>query len=140
MRVFFDNCTSPVFATTLDALISPDGFAARHVRFMRDYGFDERTSDVDWINRLAADEPADWIVVTGDGRIRRNLAERTAWVRAQLKGFVLAPAYQKTPVHQCASTLLWRWPEMERFISLAAPGSMFELSINRRTGFRPLAV
>jgi hypothetical protein len=29
---------------------------------------------------------------------------------------------------------------MERFISLAAPGSMFELSINRRTGFRPLAV
>jgi hypothetical protein len=32
------------------------------------------------------------------------------------------------------------WPEMERFISLAAPGSMFEMSINRRAGFMPLAV
>jgi hypothetical protein len=29
---------------------------------------------------------------------------------------------------------------MERFISLATGGSMFELSINRRTGFRPLAI
>jgi hypothetical protein len=107
---------------------------------MSDYGFDGSTRDVDWITALGADDPADWIVVTGDQRIRKNLAERTAWIRAQLKGFVLASAYQKTPVHQCASTILWRWPEMERFISLAAPGSMFEFSINRRTGFKPLAV
>jgi hypothetical protein len=45
-----------------------------------------------------------------------------------LKAFVLATAYQKTPVNQCASVRLWRWPEMERFITLAAPGSMFEMS------------
>jgi hypothetical protein len=107
---------------------------------MTHYGFRHDTADVDWIERLAADKPSDWVVVTGDQRIRKNLAERTAWIRAQLKGFVLASAYQKTPVNQCASTILWRWPEMEGFISLAAPGSMFEMSINRRAGFRPLAV
>lgn len=106
---------------------------------MGKFGFSHETPDIDWITGLAADS-ADWIVVTGDQRIRKNIAERAAWIRAGLKAFVLAPAYQKTPVNQCASVLLWRWPEMERFIALAAAGSMFELSINRKTGFTPLAV
>ncbi|MCS3495573.1 hypothetical protein M2189_005468 [Bradyrhizobium japonicum] len=53
---------------------------------------------------------------------------------------MLAPVYQKMPINQSASVLLWRWPQMKTFIEQAAPGSMFELSINRRTGFVPLAV
>jgi hypothetical protein len=76
----------------------------------------------------------------GDQRIRKNLAERAAWIKAALKAFVLAPVYQKTPINQGASVLLWRWPQMKAFVEQAAPGSMFELSINRRTGFVPLAV
>jgi hypothetical protein len=60
--------------------------------------------------------------------------------KAGLKAFVLAPVYQKTPINQSASVLFWRWPQMKTFIEQAAPGSMFELSINRRTGFVPLAV
>jgi hypothetical protein len=106
---------------------------------MPEYGFTHKTDDVDWITRLASDQ-AVWIVITGDQRIRKNIAERAAWIRAGLRGFVLAPAYQKTPVNQCASVLLWRWPIMEKFISAAASGSMFEMSINRSTGFKPLAV
>lgn len=140
MKVFFDNCTSPVFAGCLNALIKPDGDEAHHVRFMPGYGFTHKTDDVDWITRLGSD-PASWIVITADGRIRKNEAERTAWIRAGLKGFVFAPAHQKTPLHQCASALLWRWPEMKTFITSAAAGSMFELPINRRSGgFIPLAV
>lgn len=115
------------------------GHEARHVRFMPEYGLSHDSQDVEWIERLAED-PSPWIVITGDQRIRKNIAERAAWIRAGLKAFVLAPGYQKTPVNQCASILLWRWPEMERFITLAAPGSMFELSINRRAGFTSLAV
>ncbi len=106
---------------------------------MPEYRLSHDSADVEWIERLAAD-PSTWIVITGDQRIRKNIAERAAWIRAGLKAFVLAPAYQKTPVHQCASILLWRWPEMERFITLAASGSMFELSINRKAGFTSLAV
>ena len=140
MKVFFDNCTSPVFAGCLNALIQPDGDQALHVRFMPEYDFAHNTDDVDWIARLGAESAANWIVITGDQRIRKNLAERTAWVRAGLKAFVLASAYQKTPINQCAANLLWRWPEMRTFISSAAPGSMFELSINKRSGFVPLAV
>ncbi|UPK23955.1 hypothetical protein [Bradyrhizobium sp. 195] len=79
-------------------------------------------------------------MITGDQRIRKNLAERTAWIRTGLKAFVLAPSYKKTPVNQGASCCSGRWPVMEQFISAAAPGSMFELSISRRAGFTPLAV
>jgi PIN like domain len=105
---------------------------------MSEYGFQHDTPDIVWMARLGRDQPSDWIIITGDQRIRKNMAERKAWVIAELKGFLLAPAYQKNTVNQCASVLLWRWPEMERFISLAAPGSLFEMSINRRAGFRPL--
>ncbi|MGJ4899445.1 hypothetical protein ACQR2B_31005 [Bradyrhizobium oligotrophicum] len=140
MKVFFDNCTSPVFAGCLDALIKRDGDEARHVRFMPEYGFAHDTTDIEWITRLGA-ENAEWIVITGDQRIRRNIAERTAWIKAGLKGFVLSSAFRKkTPVNQCASVLLWRWPDMRTFILQAAPGSMFELSINRRSGFVSLPV
>ena len=72
MKVFFDNCTSPVFAGCLNALIQPDGDEARHVRFMPEYGFAHDTKDVDWITRLGSD-PANWIVITGDQRIHQVL-------------------------------------------------------------------
>jgi PIN domain-containing protein len=137
LNVFFDNCTSPIFAGCLNALIAPDGDKARHVRFMPDYGFTHSTKDVDWIARRGSEPAAQWIVITGDQRIRKNLAERTAWIKAGLKAFVLAPVYQKTPINQGASVLLW---QMKAFVEQAAPGSMFELSMNRRTGFVSLAV
>ena len=140
MRAFFDNCTSPVLAVCLHGFLERQGSSARHVRFMSDYGFDKDTVDAEWIKRLGEDKPSDWIVVTGDKRITKNKAERAAWVKAGLKGFVLAPAFQKTPVHQQASLLLWRWPGMEAFIAAAAAGSMFELPISRSGKFRPLPV
>ncbi|MDH2349558.1 hypothetical protein QCM80_02520 [Bradyrhizobium sp. SSUT112] len=139
MKVFFDNCTPPVFAGCLNALIQPDGEEARHVRFMPEYGLTHATADVEWITRLGSDA-ASWVVITADQRIRKNEAERTAWIRAGLKAFVLAKAYQKMPINQSAANLLWRWPEMRTFISSAAAGSMFELPINKRSGFVPLAV
>jgi hypothetical protein len=73
----------------------------------------------------------DWIVTTGDGRIERNKAERAAFRHATLKGFVLAPAYQKTPIHQTASILVWRWPDMEKLIQSVAAPALSELPINR---------
>lgn len=106
---------------------------------MTGQGVAHDTPDVEWISKLG-ESSADWIVITGDRRISKNLAERAAWSKAGLKGFVFAPAYQKTPVNQCASILLWRWPEMATFIGSAAAGSMFELPITRKAGFRSLPV
>ncbi|WP_442881053.1 hypothetical protein [Bosea sp. (in: a-proteobacteria)] len=140
MRVFFDNCTSPVLAEVLDAYIRSYEGSARHIRAMTDYGLRHDSADVDWIERLNSDRPADWIVITNDGQIRRNKANRAAWLRAGLKGFVFATGFQKMPTHQVASTLIWRWPEMETFVRSAAPRSLFELPVKRSAGFKPLTI
>jgi hypothetical protein len=80
---------------------------------------------------LAEPSPERWIVVTGDARIAKNRPERAAFRSAGLFGFVLAPAYQKTPLHQVASFLLWRWPEMEQLVGLVGGAALYELPMNR---------
>lgn len=102
MRVFFDNCTSPVLATTLDGFIQHLGHEAHHIRTLS-CGPD--ASDLEWMDMLRRNGD-EWIVITGDGRIQRNKAERAAFRQAALKGFVLAPSYQKTPLNQTAATLI----------------------------------
>jgi PIN like domain len=140
VKIFFDNCTSPVLADVLDALVRAEGSSAHHIRFMAEYGFDARTTDIEWIEGLSARRTEDWIVISEDARIRKVAAERLAWRKAQLKGFVFAAGYQKMPLNQRASNLIWRWPQMKVFISAAAQGSVFELPVQRSAGFRPLTV
>jgi hypothetical protein len=134
VNVFFDNCTSPVLATTLGGYISNFDGSAHHIRTLP---CGASASDLVWIDMLRQSKE-DWIVITGDGRIERNKAERTAFRQAMLKGFVLAPAYQKTPVHQTASILIWRWPDMEKLIQSVAAPALYELPINRSGRFRQL--
>ncbi|MCW5714801.1 MAG: hypothetical protein KIT43_09850 [Bauldia sp.] len=127
MKVFFDNCTSPPLAATLNGFLEHLGHSAAHIRHLP---CGAGASDAEWIAMLAADHLR-WIVVTGDGRIRKNPAERAAYRAAGLCGFVLAPSYQKTPLHQQASFLLWRWPEIERLANLIAGPALFELPMTR---------
>jgi hypothetical protein len=127
VKLFFDNCTSPILASTLDGFIRHYGHAAFHIG---DLPCGRHATDVEWIEMLRRDE-AVWIVITGDDRIRKNKAERAAFRRAGLRGFVLSPAYQKTPQNQCASFLLWRWPEMESLMRIVGGAALYELPMNR---------
>jgi hypothetical protein len=76
--------------------------------------------------------------VSGDGRVLKNPAERAALRSAGLHGFILAPAYQKTPLNQVASIILRRWPEMLQISKLLQAPSMHEIPINKATKLRPL--
>jgi hypothetical protein len=84
------------------------------------------------------EQPRVWMAVTGDDRIRKNKAERAAYRAAELSGFVLAPAYQRTPMHQVASFMLWRWPELEQLFALVGGAALYELPMNRSTKIKPL--
>ena len=134
MKVFFDNCTPPVLADTLAGFISHFGHSAHHIK---DLACGRHAADLVWIEMLASSKE-DWVVITGDLRITRNRAERTAFRQAMLKGFVLAPAYQKTAMNQIAAILVWRWPSMETLMSSVAPPALYELPVNRSAGFRQL--
>ncbi|MGO9007013.1 MAG: hypothetical protein ACLQIQ_20640 [Beijerinckiaceae bacterium] len=70
------------------------------------------STGLEWISHLLR-RPEDWAFIAADGRVLKNSAERAASRSADLHGFVLAPAHQKTPFHQVAATLVWKWPEID---------------------------
>jgi hypothetical protein len=137
VNVFFDSCTPRVLATTLDGFIRDSGHRAFHIIDMPGLPKGRHSTDLEWIRYLQADRE-DWIFVTGDQRVLRNPPERAALRSAGLHGFVLAPAYQKTPQNQVAATIVWKWPEIEAIPRYIAPPSIHEIPIGRGSRLRQL--
>jgi len=79
-----------------------------------------------WNGLLPTGTTGGLIFISGDGRVLKNRPEREALRSAGLHGFILAPGYLKMPVHQQASLLLWKWPEIDNIVGLLAPPSMHE--------------
>lgn len=135
MNVLFDNCTSPVMASTLNGFIESSGHKAIHIRQLPL----TNPTDIQWIEYLA-DSPEQWLVVTGDQRIRKNKAEAQAFRRAHLRGVVLASAYQKTPMHRCCAVIVHQWPTHYDTVQKFDPPFMLEMSINFAGKFKQLPV
>lgn len=135
MKVLFDNCTSPVMASTLDGFIRWEGHSAVHIRDLPL----TNPKDVEWMNYLAASRD-EWLIVTGDQRIRKNKAEAQAFRRANLKAVVLASAYQKTGMQRCCAVLIDQWPSLYDTVQRFDPPFMLEMSINFRGNFKQLPV
>ena len=107
MKLFFDRCMSPRLANMIQAL--EIGHTIRH---HDDYGgFDQNTTDIEWITRLSNDDPL-WVVISGDGRILKNQAERAALKEAKLKFFCLARAWPKMPIYEFAWKFIKAWPNI----------------------------
>lgn len=136
MNVLFDNCTAPVLASTLHGFISHIGHTAVHIKEVHALPDGRHSTDLEWIRHLQSQRY--WIFITGDGRVLRSRPERDALRSAGLHGFVLAPAYQRTPIHQVAATLVWKWPEIEAVTKLVSAPSMHEIPIGRSSKLRPL--
>jgi hypothetical protein len=110
----------------------------RHSAFhFKDFPCGRHALEVEWIKMLGDDKAETWIVITGDTKIQKNPAERLAFWQAHLRGFVLAPAYQKTPINQQGALLLWRWPDIEQLAKLTGAPFLFELSITKSSKLRP---
>jgi hypothetical protein len=135
VKVFFDNCTSPVLADTLNGFIKHLEHEAVHLRDR----FAPDTPDVEWITTLGEDSET-WIVITGDDRIRKNKAERAAYRQAGLRGFVLARAYHTTGHNITASVLVRRWPDIEDVVRRIAPPFLMEMPINYGSRLKSLPI
>jgi hypothetical protein len=92
VNVFFDNCTSPVLASTLQGFIEHQGHAAFHIKHLPSLPKGRHSADVKWIGHLRRQADR-WMFVTADDRLRKNQAERAALRSADLHGFVLARGY-----------------------------------------------
>lgn len=136
MKVFFDNCLAPVFAETLNAFIQREGHSAYHISAIAELPNGRKSKDVEWIDFLRQSRDV-WIFITGDGRVMKNPAERAALRSAGLHGFVLTPAYQKTPFNQVAALLIWRWPELLKITELLSAPTMHEVPVKVGSKLRP---
>ena len=135
MNVLFDNCTSPVMAATLNGFIQSDGHQALHVR---DLPLCHPT-DIEWINYLA-ETRQEWLLITGDQRIRKNRAEAQAFRSAMLRGVILAASYQRTPMHRCCAVIIYQWPVLLETAKKFEAPFMIEMSINFSGRFKQLGV
>lgn len=137
MRVFFDNCTPPWLASTLNGFISQYEHRAFHIKDVEGLPGGRSAPDVVWINYLR--EGKDWIFITGDGRLLKNKAELTALRRSNLYGFILTPGFQAQDHHQRAANLILRWPEIEVAVQAVGAG-IFEIPVKRKSKLRPMGL
>jgi hypothetical protein len=87
VRLFFDNTVSRAVVQALALLAQAQGVEVRHLLDR----FAASTPDLEWISKLR--EEGDWVIVSGDTRISRSVAERAAWHESGLTAFFLGDGF-----------------------------------------------
>lgn len=123
MKFFFDNNLSPKLARGLDALVRPEHEVV-HLKAK----FPADASDIFWMRSLAK-EP-DWVIVSGDLRIRRNPHEIKAWQEAGHTTFFLKKGWIDLTFWDQAWKFAKALPDLIATAERARKGSAFFLTTN----------
>ena len=124
MRFFFDHCISPKLARALHALIEPEHEVV-HLRDRWTVADHTTVEDTDWIRQLANE--GDWIIVSGDLRIRTRPLEREVWQRAGLTTFFLADGFPKVDAWEQVRWMIDKWPQIVDASKRFTKGSAFRV-------------
>ena len=78
--------------------------------------FPPDTPDEEWIKHLSIE--GDWVIVTGDNRIRRNPHEIKAWTESGLKVvFLKKKSLQSLSIKEQALWFMKRWEDIEKAVN-----------------------
>ncbi len=121
MRFFFDNNLPPKLAKSLHVLVEP-----HHQVVHLKEKFAANATDETWMRELAKEE--NWVIVSGDLRIRKNPHEIAAWRSAGHTTFFLKPGWINLPFW----TQMWKFvkcfPDIVETAGKAKKGSAFYVS------------
>jgi predicted nuclease of predicted toxin-antitoxin system len=120
VRFFVDNNLSPKIARALHALAAPE----HEVVHLRDK-YKEDTKDEDWMRALAQEH--EWVIISGDVRIRKNPHEVKAWREAGHTIFFLRKGWTNIKPFEQASKLFHFFPEIVKLASSSLRGSGFDM-------------
>lgn len=134
MRFFFDNNISRRLAEAMAALSTYEDSSIQVHHLQGRFG--PKVSDIQWIGTLAAE--GDWVVVSGDGRIRTRPAEKRAFQSAGLTTFFWAKGWLKSRFWDQAALLVRWWPHVIQQSRLVQPGAVFEIPHRKPGKFRQL--
>lgn len=125
MRLFFDNNLSPRLARSLHVLVAPE----HQVVHLKDL-FAANTPDDVWMHALAEQE--DWVIISGDLRIRKNPHETRAWQEAGHTTFFLKKGWIDLPFWDQAWKFAKVFPELLATAERARKGSAFFITPNAK--------
>jgi PIN like domain len=123
VKFFFDNNLAAKIAHGLNEMVAPD----HQVIHLRDK-FAPNSEDVEWMGTLAKE--ADWIIITADVRIRRNLHEVKAWKEAGHTIFFLKPGWTDLKFWDQVNKFTKCFPQIIENAARAERGSAFFISVN----------
>lgn len=134
MRFFLDNCLSPRYAQSLNALSERDGHNVLHLEDK----FPRNSPDVAWLRALG--EEGDWIIVSGDTRILKTPELRREWAKTRLTAFFLGRGWMNIPYWPQAILLVRWWPSVLEQARLVERGAGFEIPYRAPGRFKPVIV
>lgn len=100
MRFFFDNCISSRLVRGMQAF--EDGHKTVLVHLSERFSPD--TKDPVWLRALGAE--GNWIIISGDPRIRKSPDNRTAWLEAGLTTYFVSDTF----INRVG------WPQVEELV------------------------
>lgn len=108
MRVFFDRC-APIALARMVRAIDKVTTVQHHDE---DERFNPKTPDIEWMKVLCDDGDPLWIVLSGDGHILRNRAERKVLDEVRLPYCCLSDNFMNFGIYDQAWRLIRVWPEI----------------------------
>jgi hypothetical protein len=123
VKFFFDNNLALKIAKGLNGFVAPD----HEVVHLRER-FEPDTDDVEWMRGLANEE--NWIIVTADVNIGKNLHEIEAWKEAGHTIFFLKRGWLNLQFWEQAHKFTKCFPQIIEKARTARRGSSFIVSVN----------
>lgn len=121
MRIFFDRC-APLRLAKMVRILEGDIIVLVH--HDEDPRFHQSTKDVEWLQALAGDGDPLWVVISGDGRILKNPAERQVLNEVGLPFICLDENWLSMAIHEYAWKFLEAWPGILDIAGRAKKGSV----------------
>lgn len=123
-NVFFDNNNPPQLARMLAGFLSAPGPAPLVVH-LRDV-LPPNAMDEEWLGWIGQ-QPGQWIAVSQDTRMLKNVAERRAFER-HVGRIVLTPkALLSRPHNERAALFVWHWRSITEIMERAAPPTVITI-------------
>ena len=123
MKFFFDNNISHYIVSALHCLSEKDSIRVTSLR----KEFEPSIDDITWITSLKDD--GNWVIISGDTRIKKNPHERAAWIESGLTTFFLARGWMNIPYWEQAHKLVKWWPKIMEQSERVESGNFFEVPV-----------
>ena len=89
--------------------------------------FAPNTMDVDWIPEVSR---KGYVLITGDGRIRKGGAERAALEQSRLRAIFFYNGYTNLNIWEQVAFIVRLWPAIDSEAQRMKPGETRHLSVN----------